>query len=66
VQSALDVPKNTFDQGQVLIVGVVHVETNLVIHVETNLLQDVCDVRTGESQLLENTNKTSICRRISH
>jgi hypothetical protein len=49
---ALDVPKNSFDQSQVLIPR--------VVNVKTNLLHGVGDVRTSECQVLKSTRQAVV------
>jgi hypothetical protein len=56
VKRALDVPKDSFDQQQVLITR--------VVHVEAYLLHGISDVGARERQVLEGTSKTSVLRRI--
>jgi len=53
---ALDVPKNSFDQSQMLIAR--------VVHVKTNLLHGVGDVRTSECQVLKSTCQAAVGRGI--
>jgi hypothetical protein len=57
MQGALDVAKNSLDEGQLLVAR--------IMHVKADLLHCVGDVRTSEGQVLKRTGQTPVLGRIS-